>query len=274
MIRDPAVSGSFYPGRREALHAMIENCIEYIEEAKKKEVTGIVVPHAGYVYSGKVAGAVYSRLKFPDTFVILGPNHTGMGNSFSIMSRGVWNMPFGSVNIDSILAEKIFINSKYLEEDILSHVQEHSIEVQIPFMQYFSKKFQIVPITVKHYIPDENFLKICREIGIAIAKGIKMLNEKVIVVASSDFSHYEPQEVANKNDNSAIEAIIKLDERELFKRVKALDISMCGYGPVAIMLSACKELGATKSELVKYMTSGEVTGDYGEVVGYGGVIVK
>lgn len=271
MIRDPAVAGAFYPGGEEALQGMLESCTE---EAKKGDALGIVVPHAGYIYSGKVAGAVYSRLNFPDTFVTLGPNHTGMGSPFSIMSHGEWNLPFGKVNIDSILAEKIFINSKHLEEDIMSHVSEHSIEVQIPFMQYFSKNFQFVPITIRHYIPDENFLKICRSIGKAIAAGIKSLNEKVIIAASSDFSHYESQETANKNDNLAIEAIIELDERKLFKRVRELNISMCGYGPVAIMISACKELGAKNAELVKYMTSGDVTGDYGQVVGYGGIIVK
>ena len=272
MIRDPAVAGSFYPGSEKSLSSMIEKCIE--KEKEKVDVKGIVVPHAGYAYSGKAAGAVYSKINFPDTFVILGPNHTGMGSAFSMMPDGVWSTPLGRVNIDSILAEKIFVNSKYLEEEILAHVSEHSVEVQLPFMQYFSGNFQFVPITIRHYIADENYLKICTSIGKSIAKGIKMLKEKVVIVASSDFSHYEPQDVANKNDNFAIEAILKLDEKELFKRVRERDISMCGYGPVAIMISACKELGATKGELVKYMTSGDVTGDYGAVVGYGGIIVK
>ena len=271
MIRDPAVAGKFYPESKKALQGMIE---KFVQKAKKEDAKGIVVPHAGYIYSGKVAGAVYSRIKFPDTFVILGPNHTGMGSPFSMMHEGEWLMPAGKVNIDTILAKKIFVNSKYLEEDFLSHLQEHSIEVQLPFMQYFGKDFRFVPITIRHYIADENYLKICKSIGKAIAAGIKTLDEKVIIAASSDFSHYETQETANKNDNSAIDAILKLDEDDLFKRVRELDISMCGYGPVAIMITACKELGAKNAELVKYMTSGDVTGDYGQVVGYGGIIVK
>ncbi len=274
MIRDPAVAGSFYPRGKEALYMTIEEDTEKIEDRKKEEVKGIVVPHAGYDYSGSVAGAVYSRIKFPDTFVILGPNHAGFGKSFSIMSKGVWNMPFEQVNIDSILAEKIFINSKHLEEDIMAHIQEHSIEVQIPFMQYFSENFQFVPIAIRHYTADEDYLKICKGIGIAIAKGIKMLNEKVVIAASSDFSHYVSREIADKNDHIAIDAILKLDEDELFKKIRESDISMCGYGPVAIMLSACKELGSTKGELIKYANSGDVTGDYDEVVGYGGIIIK
>jgi len=274
MIREPAVAGTFYPAYDQQIQKQIGDFMKDFEKAKREDALGIVVPHAGYIYSGKVAAAVYSAINCPDTYVILGPNHTGIGSSFSIILKGEWNMPSGRVNIDSILAEKIFVNSKILQEDILSHLREHSIEVQVPFMQYPGKEFQIVPITIRHYIPDEKFLKICRDIGGSIAAGIRELNEKVLIVASSDFSHYVPQEVAVKNDNYAIDAILNLDEEELFKRVKELDISMCGYAPVAIMLFACKALGAKKGEFVKYMTSADASGDYGAVVGYGGIVVK
>ncbi len=272
MIRDPAVAGQFYHYDPKNLNEQISECIDV--NAKKEDVLGIVSPHAGYMYSGKVAGAIYSRINLPDTFVILGPNHTGLGARFSMMMDGEWRLPLGNVSVDSILAKEILINSKHLESDLMAHQSEHSIEVQIPFAQYFGKDFQIVPITMVHYAPNDDFLEICKDIGIAIARGIKNTHERVVIVASSDLTHYEPQDIANKNDKEALNAILELDEEKLFDRVGELRISMCGYGPVAAMLVACKELGAKDAELVKYMTSGDTTGDYGQVVGYGGVLVK
>ncbi|MCK4649531.1 AmmeMemoRadiSam system protein B, partial [bacterium] len=216
-----------------------------------------------------VAGAVYSRIIFPDTFVILGPNHTGAGRPCAIMTKGSWQTPLGEVEIDSDLASKILANSKNLKEDEKAHSYEHSIEVQLPFLQYLGKDFKFVPICLSHLD-----LETCQDIGKAIAKAIKEDKKKVVIIASSDLTHYEPQEEANRKDKVALDAVIKLDPGELVSKVEELRISMCGVIPTTIMLIASKESGATKGELVKYMTSGDVIGDYRQVVGYGGALIK
>lgn len=270
MFRNPYVAGQFYYLDPEMLREDIEKHVD--KNAKKEDVLGVVVPHAGHMYSGKVAGMVYSRINFPDTFVVMGPNHTGVGRDYAMMKDGIWRMPFGEVRIDKILAEKIFVNSKHLEDDYSAHIYEHSIEVQIPFMQYFSDKFQIVPIVLSGY-PNEHYLKIYQEIGKEIGKAIKQVKEKVVIAASSDLTHYETEESARKKDHEAINAILNLDEAELFKKISELQISMCGFASVAVMLSACKELGAKKAELVKYATSGDVYKSR-EVVGYAGILIK
>lgn len=272
MIRNPAVAGSFYYYDSAMLHRQIDDFVD--KKARKENVIGVMSPHAGYIYSGKVAATVYSRVNPADTYVIMGPNHTGMGSDFSIMKDGVWRLPFGDVQIDKNLAMEIIVNSKNLEDDVFAHQHEHSIEVQIPFMQHFSEKFQIVPITIRHYPPNEAFLKMLEDIADAIAKAVKKTRERVVIVASTDLTHYESQETANSNDKAAIDAVLALDEKRLFDEIVKRDISMCGYGPTAVMIIACKKLGAKKAELVSYMTSGDVTKDYRQVVGYGGVIVK
>lgn len=271
MIRNPAVAGQFYYYDLQMLSNQITELVDL--NADKKEVLGVLSPHAGYMYSGQVAGAVLSRLKIPDTFVILGPNHTGLGAEYSIFNEGIWRMPFGDVLIDSNLAKEILMNSKFLAADSFAHQREHSIEVQIPFLQYFDKKFQIVPITMSHYHPDENFLEVCGDIGSAIAAGIQKTNERVVIIASSDLTHYEPQSAAEKKDKIALDAILELNPEKLFKKIRELGISMCGFGPTASMLYACKNLGAKNSELIRYMTSGDATKDYGAVVGYAGALI-
>jgi hypothetical protein len=266
-IREPAVCGQFYPSAPFSLEAQIRKFID--EKAERQEVIGLVSPHAGYIYSGAVAGAVISRVEFKDTFVILGPNHTGMGKPFSIMTEGIWKMPLGEVEIDSQLGKEILSDSTYLEEDYVAHLYEHSIEVQIPFLQYFKGDIKIVPIILAHS-PGAVY----KAIGKGIAESVKRAKKEVVVIASSDMTHYEPQSSANKKDLQAIEAIVNLDEDELLRRVERLNISMCGYGPAVSLISCCKELGAKKAELVKYQTSGDVTGDYTAVVGYAGIIIK
>ncbi len=272
MIRAPAVAGQFYPYSREMLQKQVEESID--KKSKKEHALGAMCPHAGYMYSGKPAGLVYSRMKIPDTLVILGPNHTGIGADFAIMTDGIWRMPLGEVKIDKPLAEEIFKNSKVLEDDFTAHQHEHSIEVQLPFIQYFSDDFQFVPITMRHYAPDDEYLNVCTDIANAIATAVKNTRESVTIIASSDLTHYEPHEVANKKDHAILDAVLELDAKKLLQVVRDLRVSMCGFGPVTVMLLACKKLGAKKAELVKYMTSGDVTKDYGAVVGYGGVIVK
>ena len=267
MIRNPVVDGQFYPASPSQLKEMIEGLVD--EKLAKEDVIGAVSPHAGYIYSGPVAGAVISKIKFKDTFIIIGPSHTGMGKPFSIMTEGIWKTPLGEVEIDSELAKQIVAVSRYLQEDHLAHQHEHSIEVQLPFLQYFKPDIKLVPIILA-YSSGATY----KEIGKAIARAIKGLSKKVVIIASSDMTHYEPQEAAQRKDTKAIEAILDLSEDELLKRVEELNISMCGYAPTVSLISASKELGAGKAELVKYQTSGDVSGDYSSVVGYAGIIIR
>jgi hypothetical protein len=266
MIREPVVAGQFYPRTPSSLEAQIGKFID--KKAPKEDVIGLVSPHAGYVYSGAVAGATISRIKLKDTFVIMGPNHTGYGKPFSIMTQGTWEMPLGKVEIDSQLSRKILEQSRNLEEDVVAHLYEHSIEVQIPFLQYLKPNIKIVPIVLSH-APKAVY----KEIGRAIARAIKESQTEAVIIASSDMTHYESQESARKKDTQAINAMLKLDEDELLKRVEEMNISMCGYAPAATLIAAARELGAKRAELVKYQTSGDVTGDYSGVVGYAGILL-
>jgi len=267
MIRNPVVAGQFYPASVSELKAMIEAMVDV--KVEKEEVIGLISPHAGYIFSGPVAGAVISRVKFKDTFIIMGPNHTGTGKPLSIMTEGIWKTPLGEVEIDSELGKQILATSNYLQEDKSAHFYEHSIEVQLPFLQYFKPDFKLVPIVLAYASG-----AIYKEIGKEIAKSVKELDKKVVIIASSDMTHYEPQESAQMKDTQAIEAILDLNEDELLKRVDELNISMCGYAPAVSLIVAAKELGATGAELVKYQTSGDVTGNYSSVVGYAGIIIK
>jgi len=259
VVRHPVVAGQFYPAQASRLSEMISGMVD--ETTEKEEVIGLVSPHAGYPYSGPVAAAAISRVKFKDTFVILGPNHTGMGKTLSIMTGGSWETPLGSIDIDAELAGQILATSKYLEEDDKAHQYEHSIEVQIPLLQYFKKDFRIVPITFSYHSPAAY-----KEVGREIARAVKGLEREVVIIASSDMTHYEPQESAERKDSKAIEAILDLNEDELLRRVDEFGISMCGYAPTVALITAAKELGATKAELVRYQTSA--------VVGYAGIIIK
>lgn len=265
MIRNPVVAGQFYPEGRDQLKSMLKDMVD--EKAVKEDVIGLLIPHAGYIYSGTVTAAVISKIKFKDTFIIIGPNHTGSGEPFSIMTDGAWKTPLGNVEIDAELGKRILGNSKYLKEDFLAHEYEHSIEVQLPFLQYFKPDIKIVPIILASANAG-----IYKEIGRSIAKAINNLKKEVVIIASSDMTHYEPQDSAKAKDNQAIEAMLALNEDELLKRVKKFDISMCGYAPAIALISAAKELGVTRAELVKYQTSGDTTGDYAGVVGYAGIL--
>jgi len=250
-----------------ALQAEIQRLVS--GDTPKEEVIGIVSPHAGYPYSGLVAAATLSRVVFRQTFVILGPNHTGRGAPFSIMTQGAWRTPLGEIPIDEEMAHAILEHSDLLEEDIEAHRYEHSIEVQLPFLQYFRKDVKFVPIVL---VPAER--KAYKAIGESIAAAVRDRGNEVIIMASSDMTHYEPHDRATKKDARALEAILKLDEDMLLDRIEAHHITMCGFAPTASLLVAAKELGATKAELVRYQTSGDTTGDYESVVGYAGVIIK
>ena len=267
MIRNPIVSGQFYPAETTSLRSLIQSMVE--PQVQKTEAVGVIVPHAGYSYSGAVAGAVFSRIDFTDTFIIIGPNHTGHGVPYSIETEGTWITPLGRVEIDSELGTRLFESSEYLKVDTLAHQFEHSIEVQLPFLQYFKPAVKIVPIILS--IGSTN---IYQNIGKEIARTLKAMNKKAVIIASSDMTHYEPRESARQKDNQAIQSILNLDDTELARRVKGLDITMCGFAPVMTLLSAAKALGTSGAELVRYQTSGDVTGDNSSVVGYAGVVFK
>lgn len=267
MLRNPAVAGQFYPASKEQLICEIEKYIN--KKVSKEKIMGVVSPHAGYMYSGETAALALSRVELPDNIIILGPNHTGAGARFSIIAHGMWNTPIDNVNINGELATIILNKTSLIKEDEEAQIYEHSIEVQLPIIQYLKSDFRFVPIVVSY-----GDIKQYQEIGYAIASAIEDFEEEVLIIASSDMTHYESSETAKTKDNLAIESILKLNEAELFNRVHKYNISMCGCGPVCIMLTACKKLGAKHAELVKYTNSGEVTGDFAQVVGYAGIIVK
>ncbi|MFQ5716369.1 MAG: AmmeMemoRadiSam system protein B [Nitrospinales bacterium] len=267
MNRNPAVAGKFYPADPQALTLEIQSHIQKTE--KKIRVIGVVSPHAGFMYSGDVAGAVYSLIDIPETLIILGPNHTGAGPPVSLMARGVWSMPFGEVEIDSELAAAVLQASPTVQEDENAHQREHSLETQLPFIQYFRRDIKIVPICLQRLSLEE-----CGQVSRAIVSAALQLKRPALIVASSDMSHYESHETASRKDRQAIDQILKRDARGLYETVRQQEISMCGVNPVTVMLMACNNLGARKSELVKYMTSGEVSGDMDQVVGYAGMVVQ
>ena len=266
-FRNPAVAGQFYPASKKQLVCEIEKYIN--KKTSKEKILGIVSPHAGYMYSGETAALTLSKAELPDNIIILGPNHTGAGARFSIMAHGMWNTPMGNVNINGELAEIILDKTCLVKEGEEAQIYEHSIEVQLPIIQYLKSNFRFVPIVVSY-----GDIKQYQEIGSAIASAIEDFEEEALIIASSDMTHYESSETAKTKDDLAIESILALDEAGLFNRVQKYNISMCGCGPVCIMLAACKKLGAKYAKLVKYTNSGEVTGDFAQVVGYAGITIK
>jgi MEMO1 family protein len=273
-IRQPAVSGRFYPSNAERLQAEVETFLRLpldpdVEPDPEIRALGCVVPHAGYMYSGHVAGAVYRRLDLPQRTIILCPNHTGMGEPLAIMSRGAWHTPLGDVAIDEPLADELKRAMPLLSEDEEAHRSEHALEVQLPFLQMLRPGIQFVPIAVG----TGNF-EVLSALGTAIAKMLANQSDKVLVIASSDMNHYESDSVTRVKDRRAIDQLLALDPRGLYDTVREGQISMCGYGPAVIMLTAARKLGATAAQLIRYATSGDVSGDKDLVVGYAGIVVS
>lgn len=269
MLRSPAVANMFYPGDKDRLKEQLSTYIRAVPEPKR--VLAAVSPHAGYIYSGGVAGAVFSQIRIPDAVVILGPNHRGMGASVALSASGTWDMPLGSVPINEAMAEsilKVSTSGVKIKDDPGAHAMEHSIEVQVPFLQFLRPEVSIVPIALSHLTYDA-----CQEIGQALVQGIQDYGKEVLLVASTDMTHYESQKSAKEKDKLAIDRILDLDPAGLYETVSRHGISMCGVIPTTIVLEACKVLGASKAELVRYATSGDVTGDNAQVVGYAGFIV-
>jgi AmmeMemoRadiSam system protein B len=268
-VRTPAVAGRFYPGRADEL---LSEVLEFTSPSKIPIATapiGCVAPHAGYIYSGSVAGAVYSRLKIPERCVILCPNHTGKGHPLAIMASTTWQTPLGEVAAHADMGARLLRRFPALQEDSAAHRAEHAIEVQLPFLQTQQPELNIVPIA----IGTSNF-DVLRGLGEALADVIADQKEKVLIIASSDMNHYESDAITRVKDRKAIDRVLALDARGLWEVVMNEDISMCGFGPTVVMITAAKLRGATSATLIKYATSGDVSGDYNSVVGYAGIIVK
>jgi hypothetical protein len=266
-LRHPAVAGQFYPRNPKALLADVQSYLS--PPAEPVRALGCVVPHAGYMYSGHVAGAVYAHLDIPERCIVMCPNHTGLGHPLSIMSHGAWETPLGMATIDSELAEALLERFPLLIDDSDAHRKEHAIEVQLPFLLAKQPNFRFVPIAIgtRQYEALEG-------LGRAIADVVTASGERALVLASSDMNHYESDAITRVKDQKAIEKILALDPGGLYEVVTSENISMCGYGPTVAMLTAAKHLGATKAELVKYATSGDVSGDREMVVGYAGMVVR
>jgi MEMO1 family protein len=269
MLRPPAVSGRFYPSQPGELSRQVETFCSPAQGAERHRAIACLVPHAGYRYSGHVAGAVYARLELPRRFILVGPRHYPRGAAQAILSAGAWQTPLGPVEIDAALAEELKRSCAGLVEDEVAHRNEHALEVQLPFLQWLTGKFRFVPIalgTVDYAVLES--------LGRALAEVVARQEEPVLIVASSDMNHYESDEITRRKDARAIQRLLALDPHGLHETVRREDISMCGCGPAVSTLIAAGLLGARPpAELVRYATSGDISGDRDEVVGYAGIIV-
>jgi len=273
-VRTPAVAGMFYPSEKNKLTKLIEDCFLHPFGPGKKppkkfenKIFGVICPHAGFVYSGPIAcNSLYSiSSESPELFIIIGPNHWGIGKSVATMKDCEWQTPLGNVEVDSESAEEISQLSKNIEPDYFSHTREHSIEVQIPILQNTFSNFKILPISLVNQSKE-----VAKDVGLAIAKIARKKN--VMIIGSSDFTHYEPNEFAHEQDMALIEPILEMDVDKFYDVLQKRKVSACGYGAIASTIIACKDLGAIKGELLKYATSGDVTGDMSSVVGYGSIV--
>jgi AmmeMemoRadiSam system protein B len=267
-VRHPAVAGRFYPRDGNSLRQEICSYLSQAPEQTPSRALACMVPHAGYMYSGNVAGAVFGALEIPQLCLVMCPNHTGVGRALAIISAGAWETPLGNVPIDRTFAAALKQRCPVLQEDSTAHRGEHAAEVELPFLQMRQPELRFVPIAL-----GTGQFDVLAELGEAIADVIAAQNAHVLIVASSDMNHYESDAITRVKDHSAIEPILRLDARALYDAVTQQHISMCGFGPAVAMLTAAKKLGATSAELVKYATSGDVSGDRDLVVGYAGIVV-
>lgn len=267
IVREPAVAGRFYPSKPEQLTKEIDSYLS--PPGEKLKSIGCVAPHAGYMYSGRIAGSVFSKIEIPRRCIILGPNHTGRGHPLAIMKKGSWRTPLGPVPIDEQLAERLTETFPAITEDSEAHRFEHAIEVEIPFLQKLRPDLLFIPIVV-----GTGQLVILEHLGKAIAHVLHAFDEPVLIVASSDMNHYENDSRTRIKDRKAIDRVLALDARGLHETILRESISMCGFGPTVAMLTAAVKLGARKTELVEYATSADVSGDRDHVVGYAGIVIS
>ncbi len=263
-MRIPVVAGQFYPSNPRTLKKDIKSYFSGITITPDPAITGAVVPHAGYVYSGRTAAHVYAALPNADTFVIIGPNHTGYGSMVSV-SSDTWSTPLGDVDADLDLIESL--PRRIIDIDESAHQYEHSIEVQLPFLQTLFKDFKIVPICMG--LQDE---ETARDVSDELMDAISETDKMVVVIASSDFTHYKPAAVAYDIDHYVLDPLLELNVTEFYSRIRERDASVCGHGPIAVMMRVCRGLGANSARLLNYSNSGDVQ-PMAEVVGYAGVVV-
>jgi AmmeMemoRadiSam system protein B len=279
-IRRPTQAGAFYEGDAEALKAQIENCflqgfgpkkLPIVNKSGQRRVIGLVCPHAGYMYSGSVAANAYYELARdgkPDIVVVLGPNHTGYGSALAVMNEGFWRTPLGDVEVDGETANQLVRETRLVDVDDVAHRFEHSIEVQLPFLQYlYGSAWKLVPICFQ-----------MQDLGSAVEVGnalVEVLADKnAVIIASSDMTHYEPQRNASAKDLAALKAVEAMDEKRFYSIIEAQNVTACGYGPISAVIASAKGLGAKEAKLLCYKSSGDVTGDYSSVVGYAAVSFK
>jgi MEMO1 family protein len=267
MLRLPAVAGQFYPGNPQELAAAVENYTKTVKPEAKVEVRACLVPHAGYMYSGGVAGAVFGRIALTQKILVIGVRHYPHGAPLAILSEGAWRTPLGDVPIESSLAAQLRKECTALREDSVAHGREHSLEVELPFLQVLAPGFSFVPIAVGTLRFNE-----LKGTGEGIARALQNTPEDVLIVTSSDMNHYEDDGTTRDKDKKAIACMLKLDPKGLYDVCYDEHISMCGLGPAVTMLTAIKQLGASTAELVCYATSGDINGNRDEVVGYAGMI--
>ncbi|HYL85590.1 MAG TPA: AmmeMemoRadiSam system protein B [Candidatus Angelobacter sp.] len=267
MLRQPAVAGRFYPSHPKELAALVREYSQPDPVHPPARVKACLVPHAGYMYSGHVAGAVFARVALPVRIIILGVRHYPRGEPAAILSSGAWRTPLGDAPIDGKLAEELRRACPLLREDSVAHSAEHSLEVQVPFLQVLAPNFTFVPVALGtvHY---ESLMAV----GEAVARVLKKSSEDVLLLTSSDLNHYEDDETTRVKDEKAIDRMLALDPRGLYDTCRNEEISMCGLGPAVAMLTALNALGAKRAELVKHATSADVSGDRQQVVGYAGMI--
>lgn len=267
MQRQAAVAGQFYPGDERHLRTVLSQMIP--KNANPQQVIGIISPHAGYVYSGAIAGQVFSRIVIPDTVLVIGPNHHGAGAAAALYPDGEWLTPLGAVPVNPHLNTLLLRHVPYLTSDSTAHLREHSLEVQIPFLRYLNPDVTISALCIGHgeYAP-------LRDIGHGIAAALREFGTDVLIVASSDMTHYETADSARRKDGLALERVLALDGGGLLKICRQERITMCGVVPSTVMIEAALQLGATTAELVAYGTSGDVSGDNSQVVGYAAVMVS
>ena len=274
-VRTPAVAGLFYPKSKQELKSSVRNCFLHTygpgkipPSSQDKRIIGIICPHAGFEYSGPIAANSYYTIasQRPDLVIIIGPNHWGIGKNVATMKEGIWRTPLGDIEVDTESATEINKISKLIEFDSFSHTRDHCLEVQLPMLQeIFSHKFKLLPLILidqSHHAANE--------IGNAIARVAKI--RKTLIIGSSDFTHYEPNDFAHEQDKALIDTIIDLNVDRFYSTLEKKQVSACGYGAIASTMIACKELGAVKGTLIKYATSGDITGNKSSVVGYASIV--
>ncbi len=268
MTRRPAVAGRFYPADPETLRQDLRRLTEGHGPPAKARGIALLVPHAGYVYSGRVAGATYTSVRLPGRAVILCPNHTGEGEAVAVMDRGAWDLPLGAAPIDEPLAAGILSLCPAARVDAEAHRKEHSLEVQIPFLQYLVGAIRFVPVCVGTL-----HLQLLLDLGRALAEALGQAGDDVLLVISSDMSHYVPAIEAERRDRKALDRILAIDPQGLHRVVLEEEISMCGIAPAVAGLEAARRLGARTARLIAYSHSGVASGDLSSVVGYAGVAI-